>query len=748
MRIYIAVFALTVCFADVLNVNVPAPAFKITDQGLVVENAAFFNVAGAPKVPARKITVALPPGALIESVRFHGRREKVGTLVIGPARPSMPLTRNSAIARINDHYVKQQLHFYASNELYPETYGMLLSQGGIRKYRVLDIVCYHFAYKPALQTVYYTPNINVEIRYHMPEPKSKWAAFLHGLLNDITYDKIAETVIYNWYDAQQWYYTDTPRQANGYYIIIPASLSSAVDTLVTHRQSQGYDVNVITREYIETNSVGADTQEKIRNYLRENVADIVYVLLVGFSTDMPWRSLVPFNNDPDSPYNSTDYSPIPSDLYYAELTDPDSLSWNSDRDSYYGEVYDENFYPVGEDSPDYHADIYIGRIPYSSASIIQEICEKIIRFDTNTDTSFKTASLLAGALYYYENEDNTGRDRNDGADYLEELLDDAVLNRARAVTLYEKRGLAPCTYTCTDSLTRSNMINYWQQKGIMYECHHGSNVEYAGKVWYWDNGNGIPEAYEMSWPTSLHVDDVNLLDNQYPATAILRSCLCGNPDVEGLGTKLLRNGASAVISSSRVAWMSGSDRGGIPYHFYYRLMQDTTVSHGLIGDACFMAKTDFMDSCGFWIPAYHYNLFGDPATRQFGILVGFDDTPPSAPSVHAERSGTDIILTWNTITTDTLGSTETMDCYVVYRNTVPDFVPGLADSIGMTTHPDTEYVDVGAVTDAQDYYYLVMAVDAAANKSKKSNMAYAFRKNVNENPITTDDNWHKHTVVR
>ncbi len=748
MRIATVCCAFTFCFADILDITVPAPTFNIEHGQLVVENAAYFNVPGAPNVPGRKVTIALPPGAILESVHFHGRREEVGMLLIGPTEPPMPLTQNSETDQIIEHYAKQKAYFYASHEPYPKTYGVLFSHGGIRRQRVLDIVCYHFAYEPVSQTLYYTPNVHVEIHYHMPQPRSERAQFWRGLMNDMTYSGCDENTIFNWHDAQQWYYVDNPRQANGYYVIIPASLSSAVDTLVAHRQNQGYDVHIITREYIETNCVGNDTPQKIRNYLRDNMADIAYVLLVGSSTDMPWRSMVPFNDDPDSPYNSTDYSPIPSDLYYAELTDPDSLSWDSDGDGYYGEVFDQYFNLVGDDNPDYHADIHVGRIPYSSESIIQDICEKIVRFDTTTDLSFKTASLLAGALYYYENENNTGCARNDGADYLEQLLNSGVLDRADAVTLYEKGGRDPCTYTCTDSLTRAHMISYWQQRGIMYECHHGGNVEYARKVWYWDNGNNIPESFEMTWPTALHVDDVYLLDNEYPATSFLRSCLCGNPDVEGLGTKLLRNGSSAVISSSRVCWMSGLDRGGIPHHFYERLMQDTIVSNGLIGDAYTLAKIDFMDSCGFWIPAYHYNLFGDPATRQFGTLVGIDITPPSAPSICTEKSGADILLTWNTVATDTLGSAETMDCYVVYRSTAPDFVPGVSDSIGMTTHPDTEYVDVGALTSAQDYYYLVVAVDAAANKSKKSNMGCVFHKDVNENPVTTHKNWNERATIQ
>ena len=365
------------------------------------------------------------------------------------------------------------------------------------------------------------------------------------------------------------------------------------------------------------------------------MANIEYVLLVGFSTDIPWRSLVPFNNDPNSPYNQLDYSPIPSDLYLAELTDPDSLSWNSDGDSYYGEVFTANFQPLGDDDPDYHADVHLGRIPFSDLSVIEDICTKLIAFDTNTDIGYKTASLLTGALYYYANENNTGNARMDGADYCEQLLIDSVLDRASAVTLYEKGGLGPCTLSCTDSLTQANHIAYWQNKGIMYECHHGNVPLYARKLWAWDDGDSIPETGEITWPTSFYITDVYALDNGHPSTCFLRSCLCGKPEENSLGAMLLYRGGSSVISSSRVSWASSADPGGIPYHFYDRLLQDTLISGGIIGTAYDIARNDFMGNTGFWLPAYHYNLFGDPALRQYGQLVGVEEVELSrqAPSI-------------------------------------------------------------------------------------------------------------------
>ena len=648
MRFYL-IFLITLCaWSDVLHVNVPAPDYEIADSKFIIDDGDYINTPGAPNLPCKKLTICLPPGAIVESVKFNGKRKEIDYLDIRPAQPPLPMTDRAAVSRIMESYEKLREKFYTSDEIYPEIYGVLLSKGGLRKYTVVDIACYHFAYQPISKKLSYSPHITVEIQYRMPAPASVRARFWQGLTDDITFDDIAQEIIYNWQDAGMWYHTDTPKRANGYYIIIPASLISSVDMLVAYRQSQGYNVNIITKEYIEANVVGDNLVAKMRNYLRDNMADIEYALLVGFSADIPWRSVVPFNNNPYSPWNSADYSPIPSDLYYAELTDPDSLSWNSDGDSYYGEVYDDSFNPVGEDDPDYHADIHLGRIPYSAQSTIEEICEKMIAFDNNTDVSYKTSSLLAGAIYYYANEDNTGNARMDGADFTEGLLDSAVLDRANAITLYEMGGLSPSTHTCTDSLTRTHMVNYWQNRGIMYECHHGHNYLFARKIWAWDDGDSIPEAFEMQWPTCLNTSDVSQLDNDHPATTILRSCLCGNPDVYGLAAELLRHGSSAVISSSRICWMTYADPGGIPYHFLERLIQDTTVSGGIIGKSYDIARSDFMEATGFWLPAYHYNLFGDPALRQFGRLTGVEEaeqkTMVSTLSVYPNPASDRVII--------------------------------------------------------------------------------------------------------
>lgn len=140
------------------------------------------------------------------------------------------------------------------------------------------------------------------------------------------------------------------------------------------------------------------------------------------------------------------------------------------------------------------------------------------------------------------------------------------------------------------------------------------------------------------------------------------------------------------------------------------------------------------------------SILMDRIIQWLGVGSEPDVTPPIISNVAATKSGNDCVLTWTTSEVDTLGQPEDMSHYVVYRNTLPDFVPGPSDSIGMTAHPDTQYVDTGALLGVQSYYYLVMAVDAAGNKSKKSNMAYALRRNVIENLEATNRYLDEHVI--
>ena len=88
----------------------------------------------------------------------------------------------------------------------------------------------------------------------------------------------------------------------------------------------------------------------------------------------------------------------------------------------------------------------------------------------------------------------------------------------------------------------------------------------------------------------------------------------------------------------------------------------------------------------------------------------------------AALSDTSVALMWSPAT-----GGSGADHYVVYRDTIPDFVPGAGDSLDETA--DTTYIDSSPGITGQttvNYYYAVRAVDAGGYKSEPSNVAGEF----------------------
>jgi hypothetical protein len=92
--------------------------------------------------------------------------------------------------------------------------------------------------------------------------------------------------------------------------------------------------------------------------------------------------------------------------------------------------------------------------------------------------------------------------------------------------------------------------------------------------------------------------------------------------------------------------------------------------------------------------------------------------PATVENVVATRSGSDVVVSWQPVTSDAAGQPETTSHYKVYRGTSPAFVP---DRLGGTnlagTSPLASFNDTNAAASGSDFYYLVSAVDAAGNES-------------------------------
>jgi hypothetical protein len=125
-----------------------------------------------------------------------------------------------------------------------------------------------------------------------------------------------------------------------------------------------------------------------------------------------------------------------------------------------------------------------------------------------------------------------------------------------------------------------------------------------------------------------------------------------------------------------------------------------------------------------WAPLQGTYVVADAI--KFAFLA--DTTPPEAvENLAAAKAGGDIFLEWTPVIQDTSGSPESTSHYVVYRSTDAAVVPG--DSIAGTA--DTTYLDAGAAGSvANNYFYIVRAVDSAGNKSENSGQVGEFDKDV------------------
>ncbi len=138
-----------------------------------------------------------------------------------------------------------------------------------------------------------------------------------------------------------------------------------------------------------------------------------------------------------------------------------------------------------------------------------------------------------------------------------------------------------------------------------------------------------------------------------------------------------------------------------------------------------------------------YLFCGTWGNSMYRCVPSYDDVwPPASPYItRAEKSGNHAVLHWNIVTADTLSNPDSVDHYIIYRNTSPSFIPSSSDSIGVVYAPETTFVDSNVLSGAQDYYYLITATDKRNQTSARSNMAYVFHKSINENADATDRNW-------
>ncbi|UCE65217.1 MAG: T9SS type A sorting domain-containing protein, partial [Candidatus Zixiibacteriota bacterium] len=406
----------------------------------------------------------------------------------------------------------------------------------------------------------------------------------------------------------------------------------------------GYNVRIVLTTDIEiTVQPGDDLAEQIRNFLIDyyGLWGVEYVLLVGDIATIPMRYCYP---NPDNHANGAGdpsswpwSGDVPTDYYYADLSAPDYLSWDSDGDGFRGEY--------GQDTPDFLAEVYVGRIPTSNTNRITYALNKLAAYEMNTG-DWKNRVLNAGAIAFYANENHSGRDLVDGAVLMNQIETD-IMNGMTVTHYSERQGLAPSVHNWL-ALSEAAFIGDWRngRYGMVNWYAHGWSSGVAQKIWSWDDGDGIPETNdpnEMWWPDFISIN--SNLDDDYPSILFALSCMVGYPEPNAwgnLGIDLLTKpsfGASAgIVSGTRLVWVSTGGGEQHCYEFNHYLLNGPggpeKVGEALYNSEFYCSYTYNWNHFAEYWDLFTFNLYGDPGLERGGdsTIVGIDNSPIKLPN--------------------------------------------------------------------------------------------------------------------
>jgi hypothetical protein len=361
-----------------------------------------------------------------------------------------------------------------------------------------------------------------------------------------------------------------------------ASLQSTIQPLVDHRNSTGTTAEYVTTEWIYANYTGYDTQEKIRNYIKDAYENhgLMYALVIGDWGET--QRISSLNVGGGTILNET------SDLYYSDLDG----SWDLDGDHLYGE---------NTDGINYYSDVSMGRFSSNTISQIQSMVQRTIEYETISPTGvWRTSTLLAGAGLWPE------------YGYWGSFVCDSIANRTPAGwtdhKLYETSGGHP-----------TNQIDIINQ-GVSYASPQGHG-NYNGIFWYYAPDNMITNANYSgmtNWGMFPVFHSIACLAGRLSATGCIAERLMMWPE----------GGAIAVMFNSNNGYGAPPSMGPSEHLEVHFANQMFVYGVQRIGDMQAAAKDAFKAAGGMslqnWV-LQENNMLGDPATLFLPYQTGIED---------------------------------------------------------------------------------------------------------------------------
>jgi len=678
--------------SNIICVDIPVETYQINEkngyQKIEITDFGRIGIPGTPNLPSKIFAIAIPPNAYMTSIDFQFGEKVIldGEYTIEPTPIARLLADENKIKYDQDMiaYEKNYNSVYLNNENYPQKVVEFVRNAGYREYNIVDVRVTPFSYNPILKELVYYSEIEVNIQYEYNDGATNVIPN-----NSYKIDQFADNIIVNYDQAKKWYNRETRnlgRGENDFVIVTLDSLVSSVIPLVTWETTKGRNVEVVTTTWISSNYIGYDLAEKIRNFLREKYLveewGIEDVLLVGHYDNVPMRRTA----------QDEGYGQPETDFYYAELSEADAQSWDADGDHQYGENSD----PI-----DYYAEVNVGRIPWSTPSIVLNICQKSVDYELNTDPSYKKNILLLGG-YFWNNDPNPV---TDNAFLMEAKVDQPWMSDWTMTRMYEQNIDCYSSFACDYSLLHSNVMAVWPSEtfGFVNWAGHGSPTS--------------SHIYGIGAPYFIASSDCPSLNDDYPSIIFADACSNSDTDNLNIGQAMMQQGGVGFLGATKVAFGSpgwnGPEDGSTQSLDYYFTSYVTSGDY-TIGEAHQKALID-MYTMGLW-SSLKYELF------EWGALWGNPDLGMETPSLKINFPyGIPEYIGSDASTPITVEIREVMDTYVpdsgllYYRinGGLYDSMPlvSLGGNLFEATLPEISCGDV------PEFYISVQATEAGEIKS-------------------------------
>ena len=608
------------------------------------------DAVGAPAIPAKFANILLPSGATDVTVSATGDL----VLLASDVTP-WPTQRVAPKSRKQPPFAEPDPVAYASANPWPAVAATYEGLHEMQGSTFVSVRVNPLVYVASEKALYYRPQVTVTVSYKEPDAQR------NNMRTRLGATAMVNALVVNpsTTDAALRSPSLVPASERVDYLIVTSnSLKTAFQALADYRATGiggGYKTLVVTTEDIKSKYSVGDTQEKIRNYIKDYYDNhgTKFVVLGGDDSVVPDRDTYA---KVGSGSDITIESHMPTDLYYSDLDG----TWKSG-----------NSYGKTEANVDMSPEVIVGRIPVRTADQATGYIAKVQAFEA--DLSHTRNSIIMGgpAAWCRYSDDKRPSDDVTGDGHLG-FRD-------------EYHGYVSDSEMWLRRLYRDGIKQYWDNaeqatgRTINLACDaitswdtanqtSGNKVLSANNLKTWlDNGythlmfsgHGYPQGWGLEgyndYSTTQASSQTNLTAFVY-TDACLTAAFDGTSLTLGgysystepcLGEAFIRNakgGALVHMGCSRYGWgtpdyldsdpdtqsndiytdctASNYSDGGpstvYAYKFYKRLYeQDAVAENRTVGEAFAMSKADMISQCSSydcerWIQ-FGLNYLGDPA---------------------------------------------------------------------------------------------------------------------------------------